>query len=97
MDFALTEDQRILLDSFEKFGRRELEPLADEYDRNKTLRDPAVVKGLLKKLQPFGAVSGPIPEKYGGLGLDYVTTGLISEKLAGFFGSLAGVCLIQTV
>ena len=52
-----------------------LEPLADEYDRNKTLRDPAVVKGLLKKLYPFGAVSGPIPEEHGGLGLDYVTTG----------------------
>lgn len=97
MDFSLTEDQRILLDSFEKFGRRELEPLADEYDRNKTLRDPSVVRGLFRKVYPFGAISGPVPERYGGLGLDYVTTGLVSEKLVGHFGSLAGICLIQTV
>ncbi len=97
MDFSLTEDQQILLDSLEKFGRRELEPLADEYDRLMTLRDPAVVRDLLRKVQPFGAIAGPVPEAYGGLGLDYVTTGLVSEKLVGCFGSLAGICLIQTV
>jgi alkylation response protein AidB-like acyl-CoA dehydrogenase len=97
MDFSLTQDQRILLDSLEKFGRRELEPLADEYDRNKKLRDPAVVRDLLRKVRPFGAISGPVPEAYGGLGLDYVTTALVFEKLVGYFGSLAGICLIQTV
>ena len=97
MDFSLTEEQTILLDSLDRFCRNEIQPRVEEWDRKKVLRDPAVLKDLFKKLQPFGAVSGPVPERYGGMGLDYLTTGLILEKLAEYWGAMWGVCLIQAV
>ena len=96
MDFSLSEEQNILLDSLDKFCRNEIQPQVEEWDRQKVLRDPAVLKELFHKLQPFGALSAPVPEKYGGMGLDYLTTGLISEKLAQYWGAIWGVCTIVT-
>lgn len=95
MEFGFSEEQKILIDGLTRFCKKEIEPLVDDYDRNKKLRDPAILKGLLKKLRPFGFLSGPVPEKYGGMDLDFLTTGLIAENLAKYFGSLTGVCLIQ--
>lgn len=95
MEFGFSEEQKILIDSLTRFCKKEIEPLVDDYDKNKRLSDPAILKGLLKKLQPFGFLSGPVPEKYGGMDLDFLTTGLIEETLAKYFSSLAGICLIQ--
>jgi acyl-CoA dehydrogenase len=97
MDFGLTEEQRILVDTLDRFCRNELQPRVDGWDREKILRDSSVLKGLMKKLQPFGAISGPIPEEWGGMALDYVSTGLVFEKMGEYWASLAGTCLIQTV
>ncbi len=94
MDFGLTEEQSILLDSVDKFCRREIDPVVDEGDRNKILHEPTVLKGWLKKLAPFGFISGPIPEELGGMGLDYLTVGLAHQKLGEYWSSLQGCCVI---
>ena len=94
MDFSFNEEQRILLDSVDRFLSKEIRPHVDEWERKKALRDPGVIKELFAKIQPFGAIGGPVPEEHGGMGLDYASTGLIFEKLAEYWGSLWGVAMI---
>jgi alkylation response protein AidB-like acyl-CoA dehydrogenase len=97
MDFSINREQKMLLKEFERFLKKEIDPIVDDADRKKTLRDPAVVKDLFKKIEPFGILSGPVPEKMGGMGMEYVTTGLLVQKLAEYWGSLWGVCGIQCI
>lgn len=97
MDFSLNREQKMLIKELDAFCQKEIAPIADEYDHNKTLRNASVLKALLKKIEPFGAFSGPIPEKYGGTELGYLTTGLVTQKISEYWGSLWGVCLIMTV
>ena len=97
MDFGLSWEQQELVKQLDAFCQKEIDPVVDENDRKKVLRDPSILKDTFKKLQPFGAICGPISEKYGGMGMDYISTGLVLEKIAEYWGSLWGVCLIQTV
>ena len=97
MDFNITKEQTMLLKEFDKFLTKEIEPLVEEYDHNKTLRDQDILKGLFKQLEPFGVLSGPVSEQFGGMGLEYLTTGLLFQKMAAYWGSLWGVCTIQCV
>lgn len=95
MDFKLTREQEMLIKELDRFLKKEIEPIVDESDRNKSLKDPSELKGIFKKLEPFGALSGPVSEKYGGMELGYLTTGLVIQKIAEYWGSLWGVCTIQ--
>ena len=97
MDFSITKEQTILLKEFSRFLKKEIEPLVEEYDHNKTLRDPVVLKRIFKMVEPFGVLAGPVPENVGGMGLEYLTTGLLFQKMAECWGSLWGVCTIQCV
>ncbi len=95
MDFDLNWEQKTLIEELDSLCKKEIEPLVSEYDRQKKLRDANILKGLLKKLEPFGLLSGPVPSEAGGAGLDFLTTGLVLQTLGKYYGSLAGVCLIQ--
>jgi alkylation response protein AidB-like acyl-CoA dehydrogenase len=97
MDFGFNREQEMLLRELDQFLKKEIEPNVAEYEEKKSLRDPSELKRWFKKLEPFGAVGGPIPEKYGGLDLGYLSTGLVVQKLAEYWGSLWGVCVIQLV
>lgn len=96
MDFGFTEEQRILLDSLDRFLNKEIQPHVEEWDRKKAMRDAGFLKEIFAKIQPFGAIGGPVPEKYGGMDLDYVSTGLIGERVAKCWCSLWGVSVIAT-
>ena len=96
MDFGLNWEQKTMVQELESFLKKQVAPQVEQYDKEKVLRDPAVLKRFFKQLKEFGATSGPIPEIYGGMNLDYVSTGLIFQKLAEYWASLAGACLIQT-
>mgnify|MGYP002683051644 CR=1 FL=1 len=82
MDFSLTWQQQTVVDELEKFLKKEVAPHVEEYDKKKILRDPAKLKEFFRQLQPFGAISGPIPEEFGGMGLDYTSIGLIFQKIS---------------
>lgn len=97
MDFSLTHEQKMLIKEFNKFLLKEIDPLVDEYDRAKALRDQAIIKSIYKKLEPFGLLSGPVQEKHGGMELGYLTTGLLFQRMAESWGSLWGICAIQCV
>ena len=84
MDFGLSEEQRIIQDSVRKFLAKEIAPLVEEYERERKL----IGKEIIKKLEPYGYASGLVPEEQGGLGLDYLTYGLMVEELSRAWASL---------
>lgn len=95
MDFFLTEEQQLLVDTFRRFADKELKPVALEY------RDRLIPGELARRLQsemlPFGVGAGVVSEDLGGLGLDTFTVGLLQFELARISPDIAVTSLIQMI
>src|SRR2546430_1226243 len=76
MDFELTPEQEAIRQLAREFADREIAPGARERDRAE--RFPWDV---LKKMAPIGLLGGPIPEQYGGMGVDYISHAIITEEI----------------
>ncbi len=74
---VLTEDQKALQDSARRFSRERLLP---DYQKREKLG--VLDRGLIAEMGRLGLLGMDLPEEYGGMGLDAVTTGLIAEELA---------------
>ncbi len=74
----ISEEQRMFARSAEEFLRKEVLPREDEiYAKNwETHRE------LMRKAGELGLLSIDIPEKYGGLGLDKVSSAIVGEQFA---------------
>ena len=76
MDFDLSEQQEQIRKLARDFCDAEVAPGARELDKTEAFPDE-----LLPKLFEMGFLGAPVPEQYGGLGLDYLSYGLIVEEL----------------
>ncbi len=76
MDFALSEDQRILRDEITRFAENELNDDIAERDRGQTFS-----REQWDKCAEMGLAGLPVPEQYGGSGLDGLTTAIALEAL----------------
>src|SRR2546425_13133573 len=76
MDLDLTPEQEAVRRVARDFADREIAPGARERDRAE--RFPSDV---LAKMAPLGFLGGPVPEKYGGMGIDYISHALITEEV----------------
>jgi len=76
MDFDLTPEQQAIRKLAHDFADREIAPGARERDRNETFPGD-----VLKRMAPVGLLGGPVPEQYGGMGVDYVSHSLITEEI----------------
>ncbi|HEY8340355.1 MAG TPA: acyl-CoA dehydrogenase family protein [Egibacteraceae bacterium] len=76
MDFDLSAEQQQVWALARDFCDAEVAPRARELDRAEAFPDE-----LLPKLFEVGFLGGPIPEEYGGMGLDYLSYGLVVEEL----------------
>ena len=77
MDFHLSDDQQALVDSARRFAKQELAPgyrLGDKTGR--------VDRSKVKAMGDMGFLGPELPEAYGGLGVDCVTSGLLLEQIA---------------
>lgn len=92
MDFSLTEDQRLLLGEWRKAIDRDIAPVTRQYTENFIPKD--VARGLLKKTGEFGVGNGWVGEEGGGLGLDFLTSGLLYEELSRNSPDLAGLAFV---
>ncbi|TMB85274.1 MAG: butyryl-CoA dehydrogenase, partial [Chloroflexi bacterium] len=76
MDFSLTDAQREVQRTARAFAEREIVPriaeldAAAQYDR-----------GLYEKMGAAGFLGLPIPERYGGSGMDYIAFALLCEEM----------------
>lgn len=84
MEKVLTEEQKALQQMVADFGKREILPVAAEYDRSGEL--PIV---LYKKAFEMGLHMIDIPEEYGGGGVDAVTAVILQEELAKYDAGFA--------
>jgi len=76
MDFDLTPEQEQIRKLARDFCDAEVAPGARERDRTE-----AFDAGLVAKLFEVGFLSSKIPEAHGGMGLDFLSYGLIVEEL----------------
>ena len=90
MDFELSEEQQSVRKTARDFCEREIVPHAAEWDRNETMDE-----GIVAKLGELGFLGGPLPEQYGGMGLDNVSYCLIIEELGKADSSVRGVVSVN--
>ena len=76
MNFELTEEQIQVRDMVREFAAKEVAPYIREWDAKGEFH-----REVLDKMGELGILGLPIPERYGGLGLDYVTLALACEEL----------------
>lgn len=72
----LSPEQLLVRDAIREFVKSEIVPVIDHY-----AQEHKEIPGLMKKLGAIGALGPFIPEEYGGVGLDYMSYGLIMQEL----------------
>jgi len=90
MDFDLTPEQQAIRTLARDFADREIAPGARERDRSETF--PADV---LRKMAPIGFLGGPVPEEYGGMGVDMISHSLITEEIGRVDSSVRTTLSVQ--
>ena len=81
-----TEEHRMIMDMAKGFVEKEVHPHADQLEE----KDKELTLSLLAKAGELGLLGTDIPEEYGGMGLDKVSTTIVTEAL-GVAGSFAVV------
>jgi butyryl-CoA dehydrogenase len=77
MNFDLNEEQAAILEAVKDFARSELAPKAKETDARGEFPWDNV-----RKLGSLDLMGIPVEEKYGGLGMDFLTWALVGEELS---------------
>ncbi|MDJ0613666.1 MAG: acyl-CoA dehydrogenase family protein [Rhizobiaceae bacterium] len=80
MHFALTEEQKMIVETTRSFVENELYPYEAEIERTGHL-DMDVIKDVQKKAMEAGLYAANIPEEFGGAGLDTLTWLLYEKEL----------------
>lgn len=88
MDFKLNDDQRMMKKVAADIADEQLAPRAEEMEEKREI--PADLVKLLAQQGYFGML---LPEKYGGVELDYVTYAIILEEFGR--GSPAAALLVS--
>ncbi len=76
INFELTPEQQMVQKTAADFVDREILPKITELDRKHILSFD-IIRGMAK----LGMLGAPIPEEYGGSGLDFIATALICEEI----------------
>jgi short-chain 2-methylacyl-CoA dehydrogenase len=84
MEFALSDEHRLLRATVREFAEHEIAPVAEELDRTKSF--PYEIVRRLGELDLMGI---PFPEEYGGAGGDSLAYALAVEELARVDSSVA--------
>ncbi|MGH3347431.1 MAG: acyl-CoA dehydrogenase family protein [Nocardioides sp.] len=80
MDFALTDEQRSIVEVTRSFVERELYPHEEEVERTGVLRRELAAE-IRHKALAAGLYAANMPEEVGGAGLDAVTLALFEKEL----------------
>ncbi|MEZ5479133.1 MAG: acyl-CoA dehydrogenase family protein [Thiolinea sp.] len=79
MDFALSHEQQLLVDTVRRFIAEELTPLEEDIERSGQL-DDALARSIFEKSSALGLYGMNIPEAFGGGGLSVLDTMLVEEQ-----------------
>ncbi len=81
----LSEEQRMMAESATEFVDREMLPVKPRFEQH----DYALTEKLMRQSGEMGFLSIGLPEKYNGMGMDFVSTMLICDRMSGATGSFA--------
>ena len=76
IDFTLTEENRLVQQSVRAFAEAEILPYIREWDANGEVHPE-----IFAKMGELGFLGAPIPEAYGGAGMDYISFAILCEEL----------------
>ena len=76
MDFTLSPEQKMIKDSARKFAAEQILPYSRQWEH-----DTKFPRDLLYKMGELGYLGVPIPEEYGGTGLDYISEAIVFEEV----------------
>src|SRR6478752_10259994 len=76
IDFTLTEGNRLVREAARAFAEAEILPHIRDWDAN-----GEVHREVFTKMGALGLLGAPVPERYGGLGMDYISFALLCEEL----------------
>ena len=91
MDFRLTEEQRLVQEAARDFVDKEIIPHAREWEAN-----GEIPRSLYDKMGKLGFLGAPVPQKYGGAGMDYVSFALLIEEISRGSSSVRTTISVQT-
>jgi len=81
----LSEEQKMMAEAVTEFSDREVWPVKPRFEQH----DYQLVYDLMRKAGEMGFLSIGIPEKYNGMGMDFVSAMLVCDRISGVTGSLA--------
>jgi acyl-CoA dehydrogenase len=93
MNFDKTPEQSAALDQWRGFLTRDIAPQLRTHKGDGPI-PKQLAHDLLKAMIPYGVGSGWVPEEGGGVGLDFLTSGLLFEELSRISPDMHGI--IQT-
>ena len=73
------EEQKMTMDMCQQFLSSEVIPIVDRIDK----LEPGLMPGLVQKAGEQGLLGVSMPEAYGGLGKDFITSTIVNEGLGG--------------
>jgi len=76
VDFTLTDENRLVAESVRAFAEAEILPHIREWDEK-----GEVHREIFGRMGDLGFLGAPIPEAYGGSGMDYVSFAILCEEL----------------
>ncbi len=82
MDFGLSQEQQMVVETVRDFVERELYPLEAEVERTGEVPDE-VGRDIRRRVRELGFYAANIPEAFGGGGLDHLTFTLLERELGG--------------
>src|SRR4030066_2047428 len=90
MDFAVTDEHRMVQQMVHDFAEKEVTPIIKEYDRAQEM-----APFILPRMGKLGILGICLPVRYGGQGMDYISLGLACEELEVVDSTLRGVLSVH--
>ena len=80
-----TEEQRMMKEAVVEFIDREVWPHKERFEK----KDYALTEEIMRKAGEMGFLGVSIPEQYGGIGMGFISTMLVTDYISAATGSLA--------
>jgi acyl-CoA dehydrogenase len=77
MDFEISQDIMMMVETIRNFVRKELEPISQQVEE-----EDHIPEEIIEKMRGLGLFGLSIPEEYGGLGLSMLGECMVQEELA---------------
>jgi glutaryl-CoA dehydrogenase (non-decarboxylating) len=76
IDLSLSDENKLVQQSARDFAANEIEPHIREWDAKHEVH-----REVFARMAELGFLGAPIPDEYGGAGMDYVSLGILCEEL----------------